>query len=145
MGDEAPRQTVVYIEDNLDNLRLVEWVLEVTGRYQVLGATDGVAGLELVRQHHPQLVLLDLDLPDLDGFELARRIRSEFQGIPLVAVSASVMRGERQRCLGAGCMAFVEKPFDIVAFREVVADCIQRGRPQTGPQRVPATGPQRVP
>jgi two-component system, cell cycle response regulator DivK len=133
--DETPLQTVVCIEDNLDNLRLVEWVLEATGRYRVLGATDGVAGLELVRQRHPQLVLLDLDLPLVDGFELARRIRSEFRDIPVVAISASVMRDERQRSIGAGCMAFVEKPFDIVVFREVVADCIQRVRPQTGPQR----------
>ena len=128
MPDETPPLTVVCIEDNLDNLHLVEWVLEATGRYRVLGATDGVAGLELVRNHRPALVLLDLDLVLFDGFELARRIRSEFTSIPLVAVSASVMRGERQRSLDAGCMAFVEKPFDIVAFREVVAGCIERSK-----------------
>ena len=128
MPDETSPLTVVYIEDNLENLHLVEWVLEATGGYRVLGATDGVAGLELVRRHSPALVLLDLDLALFDGLELARRIHSEFKSIPLVAVSASVMRGERQRSLDAGCMAFVEKPFDIVAFREVVADCIQRSK-----------------
>jgi CheY-like chemotaxis protein len=125
------RVKVVYVEDNLDNLRLVEWVLESTGRYQVLGAGDGVAGLDLIRRERPALVLLDLDLPLVDGLELARRIRqdAELRQIPLVAVSASVMRKERQRCLEAGCMAFVEKPFDVIAFTALVGDCIQRSRP----------------
>lgn len=128
---EDNRLTVVYVEDNLDNLRMVEWVLESTGLYRVLGATDGVAGLDLIRREHPALVLLDLDLPLVDGFELARRIRqdAELKQIPMVAVSASVMRKERQRCLEVGCMAFVEKPFDVLAFTELVGDCIQRTRP----------------
>ena len=130
MPDEISPLTVVYIEDNLDNLHLVEWVLEATRGYRVLCATDGVAGLELVRNHRPALVLLDLDLTLFDGFDLARRIHSEFAGIPLVAMSASIMRGERQRSLDAGCMAFVEKPFDIVVFREVVAGSIQRSQPK---------------
>ena len=129
MSDDD-RVKVVYVEDNLDNLRLVEWVLESTGRYRVLGATDGVAGLDLVRRERPALVLLDLDLPLVDGLELARRIRqdAELRQIPLVAVSASVMRKERQRCLEAGCMAFVEKPFDVIAFTALVGDCIERTR-----------------
>lgn len=128
---EDSRVKVVYVEDNLDNLQLVEWILESTGRYRVLGATDGLAGLDLIRRERPALVLLDLDLPLVDGFELARRIRqdTELRAIPLVAVSASVMRRERQRCLDAGCMAFVEKPFDVVAFTALVGDCIERTRP----------------
>ncbi len=132
---DAERVKVVYVEDNLDNLRLVEWVLESTGRYQVLGATDGLAGLELIRRERPALVLLDIDLPLVDGLELARRIRldAELKQIPLVAVSASVMRKERQRCLEAGCMAFVEKPFDVIAFTELVSDCIQRTQAASAP------------
>jgi two-component system, cell cycle response regulator DivK len=126
--DPAAVKTVVYVEDNIDNLRLVEWVLESTGRYRVLGASDGVAGLELVRQHRPAIVLLDLDLPLFPGLELAKRIHAEpeLRHIPIVAVTASVMRQERQRSLEAGCMAFVEKPFDVVAFRDLVDDCIRR-------------------
>jgi CheY-like chemotaxis protein len=91
---------------------------------------DGLAGLDLVRKLRPALVLLDLDLPLVDGLELARRIRQEpeLSAIPLVAVSASVMHHERQRCLEAGCVAFVEKPFDIVAFAALIGDCIARSR-----------------
>jgi two-component system cell cycle response regulator DivK len=133
---EDNRLTVVYVEDNLDNLRMVEWLLESTGRYRVLGAADGVVGLDLIRRERPALVLLDLDLPLVDGFELARRIRqdTELKQIPMVAVSASVMRKERQRSLEVGCMAFVEKPFDVLAFTELVGDCIERTRPAALPQ-----------
>jgi len=125
-AQDEPRQAeptlVVCIEDSAENLRLMEWVLEAGGRYRVLGAADGIAGLELIRQRRPALVLLDLELPLLDGFELAKRVRAdpELRSIPLVAVSACVMRDERRRSLQAGCMAFVEKPFDVLALRKLV-------------------------
>ncbi len=128
MSDPSSVKTIAYIEDSPDNLRLVQLILETTGRYQVLGAPDGLAGWNLVRENRPALVLVDLDLPLIDGFELVRRLRSDpdLRAIPLVAVSASVMHRERQRSLEAGCMAFVEKPFDVVAFRDLVDDCIRR-------------------
>ncbi|MCC6748987.1 MAG: response regulator [Deltaproteobacteria bacterium] len=133
MDADRDLPTVVYVEDNPDNLRLVQRVLESTGRYRVLGAADGVAGLALIRHHRPAIVLLDLDLPILGGLELAKQIRTdpELAGTPVVVVSANVMHGERERCLDAGCMDFVEKPIDIVAFRGVVARCIRRGNPPT--------------
>ena len=128
MSDPSAVKTIAYVEDNPDNLRLVQLVLEATGRYQVLGAPDGLAGLDLVREKRPALALVDLDLPLIDGLELVRRIRSDpdLHAIPLVAVSASVMHRERQRSLDAGCMAFVEKPFDVVVLRDLVDDCIRR-------------------
>jgi two-component system, cell cycle response regulator DivK len=121
-----PRQAeptlLVYIEDSVDNLRLMEWVLEADGRYRVLGAADGIAGLELIREKRPALVLLDLEVPLLDGFEVAKRVRADpaLRSIPLVAVSACVMRDERRRSLQVGCMAFVEKPYDVLALRKLV-------------------------
>ena len=128
MSDPSTAKTIAYVEDDPDNLHLVQLILEATGRYMVLGAADGLAGLDLVREKRPVLVLVDLDLPLIDGFELIKRIRldPELRAIPLVAVSASVMHRERQRSLDAGCMAFVEKPFDVVAFRDLVDDCIRR-------------------
>jgi CheY-like chemotaxis protein len=123
---DEPRQAeptlLVYIEDSVDHLRLMEWVLESGGRYRVLGAADGIAGLELIREKRPALVLLDLEVPLLDGFEVAKRVRAdpELRSIPLVAVSACVMRDERRRSLQAGCMAFVEKPYDVLALRKLV-------------------------
>jgi len=120
--------TIVCVEGSADNRTLIEWLLESTGRYRVVGASDGVAGLELVKSSRPALVLFDLDLPLLSGLDFARRIRSEpeLRRIPLVAVSASVMHGERQRSLEAGCMAFLEKPFDVLVLRDVVDDCVRR-------------------
>lgn len=119
---EATPPLVVYIEDDRDNLSLVQWLLEAEGRYRVLGAADGLAGLELIREQRPALVLLDLDLPLLDGFEVARKLRAdpELSSTPVVAVSACVLRDERRRSLQAGCQAFVEKPFDVLVFRQLV-------------------------
>ena len=122
MEETATVDLVVYVEDNLDTQLLVKWVLEATKRYKVLSARDGVSGLELVQQHHPALVLLDLDVPLLNGLEVARRIHADpvLRDIPMIAVSASVMQQEHQRSLDEGCVAFIEKPFDIHQFRQIV-------------------------
>ncbi|MCA9665770.1 MAG: response regulator [Myxococcales bacterium] len=113
---------IVYIEDNPDNFRLVKRLLESSKGYIVEQARDGVAGLELVKARRPALVLLDLDVPLLNGFEIAARLRDdpELSKIPVVAVSANVMQGERQRSLELGCRAFIEKPFDIHEFRRTI-------------------------
>ena len=119
---------VVYIEDNPANLSLVVRVLEATGRYQVLGAPDGEAGLELIEKEVPQLVLVDLDIPGVNGFEVTRQIRAssnpEVAKLPVAVVSANVMKGERQASIDAGCTRFIEKPFEINAFRAQVAELV---------------------
>jgi len=113
---------VVYVEDNEDNFLLVQRLLQASGEIEVIPAIDGITGLQVVQEHRPALVLLDLDIPLLSGLDLAQRIKADpdLQHIPLIAVSANVMRGERQACLDAGCVAFVEKPFDIIVFRDLV-------------------------
>lgn len=113
---------IVYVEDNPDNFRLVQRLLEATGRYEVLWARSGLSGMTATREHLPALVLVDLDLPDIDGLEVARRLRadSELEKIPLIAISANVMHDERRRALDAGCVAFVEKPIDIYDFRALI-------------------------
>lgn len=118
----SERRLLVYVEDNDDNFLLTKRVLEVGGRYEVRGATDGERGLALVRELSPALVLLDLDVPKLSGFEVASALRADPQtaSIPLVAVSANVMNREKQLAIASGCDAFVEKPIDIVALRELV-------------------------
>lgn len=120
------RRRVVYIEDNAANLSLVRKVLEHAGRYEVIGADTGEAGLELIARDPPDLVLLDLDLPQMDGFEVARRLKASpaLAAIPIVAISASVMKQERQHALEAGCAFFVEKPFDIRELRAVVEEAL---------------------
>jgi two-component system cell cycle response regulator DivK len=117
---------VVYIEDNPANLSLVVRVLEATGRFEVHGAPDGEAGLALIEEVVPNVVLVDLDIPGVNGFEVTRQIRASSDPavarLPVAAVSANVMKGERAKSLEAGCTIFIEKPFDIRAFREQVAE-----------------------
>lgn len=117
---------VVYIEDNPANLSLVVRVLESTGRFKVEGAPDGETGLALIEKDVPNVVLVDLDIPGVNGFEVTRQIRAsenpEVAKLPVAAVSANVMQGERLASLEAGCTIFIEKPFDIRAFRKLVAD-----------------------
>jgi CheY-like chemotaxis protein len=116
---------VVYIEDNPANLALVVRILEATGRYRVLGAPDGESGLLLIEQELPSLVLVDLDIPGVNGFEVTRQIKAspkpEVARIPVAAISANVLADERAASLAAGCVEFIEKPFDIGAFRVQVA------------------------
>jgi two-component system cell cycle response regulator DivK len=119
---EDRRPLVLCIDGDPDNLGLVEGVLATTNRYRLSCVSDGIRGLELARKEHPSLVLMDIDLPLVDGFEIYRRMRdnSETAQIPVVAVTASVMKGERRRCMELGFDAFVEKPFDIHELRQLV-------------------------
>lgn len=124
---------ILYVEDNPANLALVTKVLEHAGGYTVTGVTTGEEGLDLLRLTRPHLLLVDLDLPGIDGFEVTRRVKDDpaCADLPIVAISASVMKQERRQALEAGCVAFIEKPFDIVELRRVVADAIS-GRTTPG-------------
>jgi len=117
---------VVYIEDNPANLSLVIRALEATGIYKVFGCPDGEAGLEQIENDPPAVVLVDLDIPGVNGFEVTRQIKASANpavaAIPVAAVSANVMAGERDAAREAGCIDFIEKPFDLNAFRKRVAE-----------------------
>lgn len=97
------RQTILVVEDNLFNLEFLEAVLQAEG-YEVLRATDGVAALEAVRRRCPDLILLDIRMPGVDGQELARRLKADpaTQHIPLVAVTACAMMEEKEKIMAAG-------------------------------------------
>ncbi len=117
-----PRTRILYVEDNAANLALVRKVLEHASQYEVIGAITGEEGLDAARAHAPALILLDLDLPGIDGFELARLLQADpaLAAIPRVAISASVMKQERDQAIAVGCVRFIEKPFDIAELRAVV-------------------------
>jgi len=119
MGDKL----VLYVEDDPHNFLLVKRALEAMGGVQVQQALDGEQGLQLIGQLHPDLVLVDIQLPGMDGLELTRRLKADEQvrNVPVVALTANVMRGERQRALQAGCADFVAKPFNLGEFRKLVA------------------------
>ena len=109
-------QRIVYIDDNADGRRLVERVLMSMG-YDVRSAPDGQSGLRLVAECRPAVVLMDMNLPDMDGFDIARQLRArpEFAQTKLVALTAADAT-ERDRALAAGCDVFLEKPLDFDRF-----------------------------
>ena len=120
------KKHVVYIEDNPANLALVRRLLESTSHYEVSGAVDGDEGLRAVAEHVPDLVLLDLDLPTLHGLEVLRKLKADpnLKAIPVIVVTASVMRRERAKAMEGGAVAFIEKPFDIFEFRDMVDEAV---------------------
>ncbi len=112
---------VLYIEDNPENLLLVRRVLERQG-YEVLAAQTGLEGLEMAAAEQPDLILLDINLPEFDGYALASRLK-QMEGLretPIVAVTANVMAGDKERSLVAGCDGYIEKPIDVIQFPEQI-------------------------
>ncbi len=111
--------TILYIEDNADNMLLVRRALEARG-YRVVGAEDGLTGLSLVESEHPDVVLLDINLPDVDGYDVVRRLRANqtSRSLPVVAITAKALPGDAERALAAGCDLYMSKP---IAVRELWA------------------------
>ena len=124
--DVADRQPVLCVEDNDENFALVQLVLESTGRWTVSRAADVEQAREAVARETPVAVLLDLDLPRISGLDFARELKAspEFKAIPIIVVSASVMRQEHARAREVGCEYFIEKPFDISVLRDTLAKAV---------------------
>lgn len=101
------------VDDNLTNLKLIEYLLQSRG-YEVVTAFDADSALSAVRAQRPSLVLMDLQLPGIDGLELTRRLKAdpETKHISIIAVTAYAMKGDEQRALAAGCDAYIAKPID---------------------------------
>lgn len=111
------QRTILLIEDNAQNRYLETFLLEQHG-YRVVTASDGLLGIEAARQSRPDLILLDIQLPEMDGYAVAavlRRIEA-LRGIPIVAVTSYAMVGDREKCLAAGCSGYVEKPINPETF-----------------------------
>ena len=124
--DDEPNEfagaTILYIEDNPDNRLLVRRILMVED-FVVLEAADGKTGIELARTNRPDLILMDMNLPEIDGYELTRRVREEIpelDAFPIIAMTANVMHGDREKTLEAGCDGYIPKPIDVDALPEQV-------------------------
>ncbi len=106
--------TILYVEDNPDNRLLVKRVL-LAEDYSLLEATDAAEALDVLRTTHPDLILMDINMPDMDGYTLTARIKSlpGFAQVPILAVTANVMRGDKEKTLEAGCDGYIQKPLDI--------------------------------
>jgi len=104
---------ILVIEDNEQNLYLITFILEKNG-YQVVQARDGREGIELAGRAKPRLILLDIQLPVMDGYAVARALRRDpaLADVPIVAVTSYAMAGDRERVLAAGCTGYIEKPIN---------------------------------
>lgn len=110
----APGPIILYVEDNPENRMLVQRVLTAEG-FTVLEAASAVEAQEVLQNHHPQLILMDINMPDMDGYTLTARLkkRPELQDVPILALTANVLRGDRERSLAAGCDGYIQKPIDV--------------------------------
>ena len=110
---------VLVIEDNETNLYLMRTILQKLG-FQVIEAQDGASGVELARDEKPDLILMDIQLPVMDGFEATKKIRTikEMKNIPIIAITSYAMVGDKERILNAGCTAYIEKPIEPRSFIE---------------------------
>jgi CheY-like chemotaxis protein len=117
------QRRILYVEDDYHNFLLVQRTLRVLPEVEVLNATSAMEGLEMARTEQPQLILVDVHLPGIDGLEMTRRLKADdaIAHIPVVALTANVMKGERERALDAGCADFMGKPFGLRPFRQLVA------------------------
>lgn len=108
---------ILVIEDNEQNIYLVTFILEKHG-YQVIQARNGQDGITLAHQSKPDLILLDIQLPVMDGYAVARELRKngELSKVPIVAVTSYAMEGDRERILAAGCMGYIVKPINPETF-----------------------------
>jgi CheY-like chemotaxis protein len=108
---------VLVVEDNEMNMQLVEYLLE-EGGHQIVRATSGEEALEAIESSLPDLILMDIHLPGVDGLSVIRRIRANPRAgtIPILAVTAHAMRGDRDRFLDAGCDGYISKPIDVKSF-----------------------------
>ena len=118
---------ILVVEDNPLNLELVRDILVGAG-YEVVEALDGEAGIEIARLEKPSLILMDLQLPGLDGLEATRRIRADptLAKVPIVALTAHAMRAEEDRAAEAGCAGFITKPIRVREFAGLVASYLRQ-------------------
>jgi two-component system cell cycle response regulator DivK len=107
---------ILYIEDNQDNMMLVKRALEARG-YRLLQAENGVGGVAIAETQDVDLILLDINLPDIDGYEVARRLRTsskaELAYKPIIAVTANALKGDAEKALESGCDVYMSKPINI--------------------------------
>jgi CheY-like chemotaxis protein len=118
---------VLVVEDNSDNLQLITYALERAG-YEVVGTGTGEEAVLLVERVKPLFILMDIQLPGIDGLETTRRIRKSVAGrqVPIIAVTSYAMRGDQEKVLAAGCTAYFEKPIDpltiVASIRKILAE-----------------------
>lgn len=126
---------ILYIEDNPDNMLLVKRVLEADG-YRLLGAVTGQEGIDKAESEEVDLILLDINLPDIDGYEVARQIRRsgkpKLAYVPIIAITANALKGDAERAIAVGCDVYMSKPINIRELRARVEGFVPSPKSREG-------------
>lgn len=127
MIPEPGKGNILYVEDNPDNRNLIRRVLNAEG-YSVIEAINAGQAMEKLENRNIDLILMDINMPDMDGYTLTSKIKAiqKFSKIPIVAVTANVMRGDREKSLEAGCDGYIQKPIDIDTLAQQIERFIPR-------------------
>ena len=127
MASPENKGTILYVEDNPDNRLLVKRIL-LSEDYSLLEATDAMDALNVLQTARPDLILMDINMPDMDGYTLTAKIKSlpGFERVPILALTANVMRGDREKTLEAGCDGYIQKPLDIDQLTREIEKFISR-------------------
>ena len=121
MGADKDAKTVLVVEDNELNMKLFHDLLEAQG-YNILQTRDGMEGLKLAREHKPDLILMDIQLPEVSGLEVTKWIKEDddLRHIPVIAVTAFAMKGDEEKIREGGCEAYIAKPITVSDFLQTV-------------------------
>jgi two-component system cell cycle response regulator DivK len=132
---------ILYIEDNFDNRILIKRILEAEG-YTVIEAENGTVGLKLAQDNTPDLILMDINLPDIDGYECTTRLRKMdgFDNIPILALTANVLEGDRQKALVSGCDDYIPKPIDVDELPNQIATHLKNNKKIGSEADLPSAG-----
>ncbi|GAP14903.1 FOG: CheY-like receiver [Longilinea arvoryzae] len=125
----SDKKMILHIEDNFENRMLVRRLLAAEG-YQVIEAEEAFQALDILKTKIPDLILMDINMPDMDGYTLTNTIKSMpgLSEIPIIAITANVMKGDREKTLKAGCDGYIEKPIDVDRFPDQVAHFLQQSK-----------------
>ncbi len=120
---------VLIVEDNVDNYELVRFLLERAG-YQVLSAANGLEGIDAAKREQPDLVLMDLSMPEMDGWKATAQMKAEetTRHIPVLALTAHTLPGDRKRAIDAGCDGYISKPINVASFDKLVATLLRQAK-----------------
>jgi two-component system, cell cycle response regulator DivK len=120
---------VLIVEDNVDNYELVRFLLERAG-YQVLSAANGIEGVVAAKREQPDLILMDLSMPELDGWNATVQLKADeaTSHIPVLALTAHTLPGDRKRAIEAGCDGYISKPINVASFDKLVATLLRQAK-----------------
>ena len=119
-------RTILVVEDNELNMKLVKGLIKI-GKYRMLGATDAESGIQLIREQRPDLILMDIQLPGMDGLSATKILKKDpdVKDIPIIALTSYAMQGDKEKALAAGCTGYIAKPIDTRKFLETVSQYLK--------------------